>query len=348
MDRPLVSALTAPARVAGTVRAGDWWGFKLTPLLGVFYLTTLQTQASLSDRWPRLLVLLAALVVGAAFVSLLNDLCDVRDDAVAGKVNRLAGRNQTVVAVAMLGCLAAGLGIGVAMPPDPLALVAYACAWIAFALYSSPPVRLKTRGGWGLLADAAGSSLFPAVLAARLAGSQEGPWLALVALWSLAFGLRGIAFHQLSDEAADRRAGVPTFVVRHGPHATIRFVNFLVVPLEMLALAGLFILSGSAAPFVGLALYVVLMKLREIYFWETPTFIVPQSRGVMIGHGFYDFILPVLVLAALSVNNAWNLPFLILHLAIFADMTLRFLKDIKAIWLCRREVMIERKARLQG
>ena len=336
MDGPAGSEAASRPGFVATVRAGDWWSFKLIPLLGIFYLTVLRSEGSILDRWPRLLLLLGALAAGAAFVSLLNDFCDLADDAAAGKPNRLAGRSRTFAFCAIGSCLLIGALIGLALPRDPVVLSAYGCAWIAFALYSIPPVRLKVRGGWGLIADAAGSSLFPALLAARLAGAEDVAWLILVGLWAFAFGVRGIAWHQLGDEGADRRAGVATIVLRRGRAATIRLAHFLVVPAELGALTLLLFLASAAAPLVAVVLYAGAIGLRREYFWEKPTFVIPQDRSLMIGRGFYDLFLPVSILLALAMSDRPDALVLAAHLIVFSGPVRGFLADVVAMWRCHR------------
>src|SRR5258708_18851038 len=103
-----------------------------------------------------------------------------------------------------------------------------------------PPFRFKERGAAGVLCDAAGEQLFPALVAVALAcrGAQRavsGAWVASVAVWALAYGLRGIVWHQLSDVDNDRAAGFRTFARRH-PRAA-PFIGTFVVSLSRLVLS---------------------------------------------------------------------------------------------------------------
>lgn len=319
-----------------TVRAGEWWTYKLVPLLGIFYLTVLQSGGSLMERWPNLLLLLGALASGAAFVSLLNDWSDRDEDAAAGKRNRLAGRSRVFAASAIGVSLLTGAAIGFLLPPDPIVLSTYGAAWLAFLCYSVPPLRFKARGGWGLLADAAGSSLFPAILAARLAGAEDIAWLALVAAFALAFGVRGIAWHQIGDEAADRKAGVSTYVVRRGRATTARIVHLLAVPVELGALAALLIWTASPAPAVAMALYAAVVALRHDNFRETPTFVVPHRRNHLLGVGFYDLWLPLALLCGLAARHPPDAIVLLVHLILFPGPLLALVADGQAAWRCHR------------
>src|SRR6185503_20264135 len=76
------------------VRAGEWWEYKLAPILGVFYATAFTLHVPLTSLWRSALVTLLALAPGAAYVSVINDLTDLDDDRAAGKANRFEGRSR--------------------------------------------------------------------------------------------------------------------------------------------------------------------------------------------------------------------------------------------------------------
>jgi 4-hydroxybenzoate polyprenyltransferase len=142
--------------------AGEWWEHKLAPMLGTGYMTAFHLRTSLLNLWPTFLATLIGIAAAAAYVSLINDLTDLSEDAAAGKRNRLAERPRRSAVAAIGGVLTVGVAVAiVAWGDEPLALGLYAGPWVAFSLYSLPPVRLKARGALGVLADAAGAHLFP-------------------------------------------------------------------------------------------------------------------------------------------------------------------------------------------
>jgi 1,4-dihydroxy-2-naphthoate octaprenyltransferase len=324
------------AGFARDVRAGEWWTFKIVPILAIFYLTALREGGAIIARWPTLLLLLGGLAAGAAFVSLINDLCDITDDRVAGKPNRMAGRRRIVPILGIALCIAAGTVIGFQWRNDAVALTAFAAAWFAFLLYSAPPFRLKIRGGAGLLADAAGSSLFPCLLAARLAGASDLLWLLCVGIWAFAFGIRGIVWHQLNDEDADRRANVRTFVVRRGRACAVKLVHFAIVPAEAMALAGLAILGDALAVAIAALAYATMVALHCEYFWQTPTLVVPGDRPLFIGQLFYDLLLPCSLLVAAAARHSSDALLLATHLVVFAPASIAFCGNVGRLWQCHR------------
>ncbi len=97
------------ARLREVARAGEWWEYKLVPIFAIFYATALTLGMPLSSLWGAALTLLAALVPGAVYVSVLNDLTDLKEDAAAGKANRLASRSAPAVAMLLAVPVAVGL-----------------------------------------------------------------------------------------------------------------------------------------------------------------------------------------------------------------------------------------------
>ncbi|MGY0037933.1 hypothetical protein [Pedobacter sp. NJ-S-72] len=177
-------------------RSSEWWEYKMVPLLSVGYATLLLTNYPIVQAVFKLLFLLSAVIIGAVYVSVINDLSDIREDAIAGKNNRMAKISLpwqiTIVSI----CLIAGVINSYLIYPDRLSLLFYIMAWIVFSLYSLPPFRLKKRGIWGLLCDAMGAHLFPAlfITSSLLEFSHEDKniiWYMAIGIWALFYGLRG-------------------------------------------------------------------------------------------------------------------------------------------------------------
>jgi 4-hydroxybenzoate polyprenyltransferase len=68
-------------------RADEWWGYKLSPLLGIAYATTVVANVSLQQSINHILFLLLSLIIGAAYVSVINDVTDAKEDMAVGKAN---------------------------------------------------------------------------------------------------------------------------------------------------------------------------------------------------------------------------------------------------------------------
>lgn len=253
-----------PAELASwlaPMRFWDWWEFKTPVFLAVAYLVAEGTEVPFSLLLPRLLVVIGALIPVATYVCVINEITDLEVDRLAGKKNAMVGRSELFQALWLLGCLIGGALALMALRGSPLATGAYGLNWLVFSLYSIPPVRLKVRGLWGVIADACGGQLLPTLWTAAFVSRGYGmpiEWLALLGGWAFVLGLRGILGHQLRDLRADRTSGVDTFVVRIGAQRTQRLLSWWLIPLELLlfclavALAGAWLALLALAGVVGI------------------------------------------------------------------------------------------------
>jgi 4-hydroxybenzoate polyprenyltransferase len=292
-------------RAGAAFRAGDWWLYKLTPPLAIFWATTIHSGHPLLPSWAGAAALVAAIAACAAYVSLVNDHFDREDDARSGKRNRLA--RLSPAAVRLLFALVAGTGLAFLWTwrGTPGAAAAYLGSWVVFTLYSAPPARLKTRGLPGVLADASGASLLPAVLAALLAARAAGLapdplWLAAVAAWALGWGLRGILWHQLADLESDRLGSVRTFAHRQGARTARRLSLLAALPLELAGFAALLWQLGSPLPLAALLLYAGVVGGRS-YFWGV------RPRRTLLLDEYYDGLLPLALLLASAARHPADL-----------------------------------------
>lgn len=319
-------------RLTDAMRAGEWWEYKIAPILAVFYATSLLAGASILSLAPSLMLLLAALVPGAVYVSVLNDLTDRVEDGKAGKANRMAGAPAWIAWAAIGPAVAAGLAIAWYWSGDALLLGCYLAAWLAFTLYSLPPFRLKVRGLAGLAADASGAHLFPtlvaALLAFRAAGAPVDPfWLAAVGLWAFAHGLRGILWHQLLDSEADRTAGVRTFVQRVSRARAVALGHYLAWPAELAGLTCLLWKLGLAGPPIALLLYALLVRQRLIVFRMRAVVVEPRPRYLLLLQEYYILFLPLALLVEAASRRPGDSLILLAHLILFPVGAARAVRD---------------------
>ncbi|MGE5489774.1 MAG: UbiA family prenyltransferase [Actinomycetota bacterium] len=311
-----------PRLFASTVRAEQWWEYKLIPTFCCFYGTAVVLNTPIASLWQAALALLLALAADAVYVSITNDIADREIDAAAGKVNRTAAMPGTV----LVGAVAIPLGIGSALifhwRHDPWLLGAYLAAWIVFTIYSVPPFRLKTRGLPGVLADAAGAHLFPALVAVLLVyretGSEADPaWLAAIGAWAFGYGLRGILWHQLEDLDNDLVAGVGTFAVRQSPSAAIGMARYFAFPLEIVALAVLLWKVDAFLPVACLAGYILLAKVRVLDGMPSPVIVEARGRHTVFLHEYYDVLLPAGILISSATVFPVDMAAIAFHLLVF-------------------------------
>lgn len=310
--------MVARERLGDVLRAGQWREVKILPALAIAYATALVTGTSFTDAVPAIVTLLLALASGGAGVSILNDIADRAEDSAAGKANRMAGRS--VADVAIIAALPVG---GTALAAwlwrgNTPALLAMAGAWASFAAYSLPPLRLKGRAAWGVVADAGGAHLFPALMAVFTLGTAVPLlWSLVVAAWAMALGLRGIISHQLSDEAHDRASGSGSMVVACGRDRARRLATHIAFPAECAALAAMLWQIGRPEPLTALALAALFVVGRVIYFQMRPVVADPVARYFILGQDYYTVLLPLSLLVAATRMDSGNGVVMVMHIAVF-------------------------------
>lgn len=295
----------------------------------------------MSALWRAAVTLLAAIVPGAAYVSVINDWTDREEDRAAGKPNRLAHRSRAYAA--LLVAVTAGIGIAfcIAWRRDTLLLSVYLAAWLAFSLYSLPPFRFKARGILGVLCDAAGAHLFPTLVAVLLADREAGhgvswTWLAAAGLWAYGNGLRGILWHQLTDCDADRTSGVRTFAQRHPAHAAARLGTCVVFPLELLGLAAMLVQLPTIWPAAALVVYAAFTSVRAYRFNLNAVIVAPKPRFFIVLHEYYDLFLPLSLLLATALRHPLDWIVVAVHLAAFPNRLLQAFREAAQLWRERR------------
>lgn len=316
-----------------TIRAVEWWEYKLSPPFATIYATAFLLGIPILSLWRLLLLALIALIPGAAYVSVINDLTDLKDDVASGKGNRLNGRSKAFVALLLMGCVLPGIFVSIHWRNDPLVLFLYLAAWLAFSLYSLPPARLKKRGVLGILADASGAHLFPTLLVVTLVVHGTGNpidlvWFCAVAVWSLSSGLRGILWHQLSDLHNDEKIGLRTFALRHQGLALQRLGNFIVFPAEILAFAVMLGYARSYFAFGFLFIYVLFVWLRRKRRQVVLVIVVPKTRYRIAMHEYYEVFYPLAFLLSSSLQHPADAFIIIAHLLLFPRRARQLLKDL--------------------
>lgn len=292
-----------------TIRSAEWLTWKLGPLFAMTYATALHLQVSLLSAWAPLLIILMAIAPGAAYAAMINDLTDRADDALVGKPNAMAGRSPVLTGVLLACCLIPGAIFLALWRTDPLLFSSYLAAWVIFSLYSFPPFRLKTRGTWGVFAEASASSLFPTLVAVAVMyrwfnAPIDFAWALVTGLWSMAFGVRGILGHQLVDRHNDDTAVVQTFVQRYGERPARQLLNLsfaieVVMVAAVLLVLGSTILAAVTLAYVAMELFVYrVLRIRTV---AAPPRTGAGGRFKLALHSYYQIYFPLGILLQLSI-----------------------------------------------
>ncbi len=324
-------------KILQAIRSHEWWEYKLPPLLAIGYATSLSSAVPLYQTALWLLFLLAAIMVGAVYVSIINDITDMGEDAASGKPNRMASVPARIRWIFPSLCILAGLIFIYFLSSDKLSVLLYVLPWISFSLYSFPPARLKKRGMLGVLADAGGSHVFISLLMVSSVGFFSGIpidwiWFSAVGIWAAAYGLRGILTHQFADRENDLKVNLATYASRANPYS-FKKQTALILSLELIAFAVMLWRIHLPTTIIFGGLYAVLLLARyKIFDYKIVSIVIPKSHPYQIFMAdYYQFFFPVsLLLAATLVQpKAWMV--LVAHLVLFPQKLVLILKELKMV-----------------
>lgn len=285
-----------------------------------------------------LLFLLASLITGAVYVSIINDLTDIEEDLKSGKSNHMAGFPARLRWLFPVLCLVGGSFFMYFLWPDKLSCSLYAMSWIAFSLYSIPPVRLKNRRVWGLLGDACGAVLFPCCLVvSSMSFFMHLPinriWFLSVAVWALIYGLRGILWHQFIDRENDIKTGINTFASKTEPRH-FRLQTILLITIELIAFGLMLSLAASMASLFFLVVYffyaLILYRLFNI-----KLIIIIGEKGEMnrtFMSDYYQLFFPFSMLISAAFNQTSVCFIILLHMILFFRYNKEVMRDFFSVY----------------
>jgi 4-hydroxybenzoate polyprenyltransferase len=347
------------------VRSGQWWDHKMPQLVAAAALCLLPASGSLDGPTVLLdLVLFLVAAVGvAAFGHVLNDLADIRTDALAGVNNQMAGLDVPQRAAVLGVTVAAGGLPWLVLPTSARTLALLATEVVLLTIYSLPPLRLKDRAAAGVVADALYAYVVPILLTISVFTDLGGvPWPAWwitvpVSTWMLLMGLRGILWHQIGDLAHDRRAGVRTFVTGVGADRAGSVVGGLVV-VELLAaaasIATIAVATGQRwLPVFGV-LYLTYRIFQVTILWTEPlhwsALGTPNGRiryvGYVLLNEFVERWIPIAALIALAVQIPLLWIAVVVHVLAFDNAVTEFLRrDLPSLPDAVNRLAHERRSR---
>ncbi|CAB4796228.1 MAG: hypothetical protein F2744_01305 [Actinobacteria bacterium] len=346
------------------VRSGQWWDHKIPPLIAAAVLAVLPaTDPNGLQLFVDLILFLITAVGVAAFGHVVNDLADIKTDAIAGAPNQMAALSTQTRAAVVGGTVVCGLLPWIWLPHTSAALSLLGIEILLLLVYSLKPIRLKDRAAAGVLADSLYAYVVPVLLSIAVftqVGGISGPGWAItltVGMWALLMGLRGILWHQVGDIAHDQRAGLSTLATRIGVTHARRILGVMViVEFAAAALALIVVAQGTGEtwlPVFGLG-YVLYRMFQMSVLWSEPVHLrsLRHSGGRIRFLGFVllnEFVEKWLPLAAL-IAIALRLPLMwfavLLYLVLFDNAAVEFLRrDLAALPDAMNRIAHERKSR---
>lgn len=310
-------------KIFNIIRSQEWWAHKLPPLLAIAYATVLMSPVTLYRVAIWSIFLLSSLVVGAIYVSVINDITDLEEDLASGKSNRVQQIPKQYRWIIPGVCVLLGFVFGYFIYPDILSCFLYLLSWIVFSLYSIKPIRLKNRGILGVLADGCGSHVFTSLLMVAsmsyMTNQQiDWVWFTAVGIWALTYGLRGILWHQFADRENDLKVNLHTYASKINPKEFKTKSIFLIVT-ELTALAVMLYKINLVIVIIGLILYFILLFLRhKINKTQIITILKYDDQPFQILMAdYYQMFFPLSLLVSASVTNNLNLIILAVHIFLF-------------------------------
>lgn len=347
------------------VRSDQWWDHKVPPVIAAAAITLGAGSALGADVLVDLVVFLVATVGVAAFGHVVNDLADVRSDAIAGAPNQMAPLSAAVRAAVLGATILMGALPWIWLPHDAGVLGLLTAEVLLLIGYSVKPIRLKDRAELGVLADALYAYVVPILLAGvtfgRLNGVGTPPWPVVVAVtaWMLLMGLRGILWHQIADLAHDRRAGVRTLATRIGADRAGQVLGWMVIVELAAAVMTLVAIAATSGrwwlPTFG-GLYVAYRAFQMTVMWSEPlrpaTLKHHNGRirfvGFVLLNEFVERWLPVAALVALALRSPVMWVAVAAHVLLFDNAVFRFARsDLPYLPDAANRLVHERKARHQ-
>jgi 4-hydroxybenzoate polyprenyltransferase len=316
-------------KIPGFIRSNEWWEYKLTLFLfvGLFVILDLGSSNPISSIF-HLSILLMAIIVGAVFVSLINDFTDLEDDKKAGKSNRLAGFSISKSIFFILISISVGVLFIWYLWSYSRTIFFYLGAWISFSLYSFPPIRLKSRGIFGVFADAFGAHVFPTLFIFSgmfefLNKEPEFSAFLLLGGWAFSYGLRGILWHQYFDLPNDRISGVQTLASHLGVNR-IKSLEKIILFFELISFILLITLAHQTFLLVLLVMYLIYSGLISRVIQITQVLILVPEKGswTFFMASFYQTVVPLSLMFFLSVESP-------VFLILFPVYLLFFTKDLR-------------------
>lgn len=334
-----------------TLRFHNWWNAKIPPLLSygyAIYLLQFAAQDGLEVLF-QLALLLVWMIGAAAFGHYINDVFDLQDDLTAGKPNKTRFHSTTQKVGIALGLALLALApwpflVGFELTLPVILVLAHL---LIFLLYSAPPVRLKESGLFGVLSDSVYAHVIPGLVVASTVwlGNVEAAVAVLFLAWQFFMGCRNILNHHIDDYVSDVRSDTTTSATIFGVAPIKRVVKLVFIPLELIAFIVLLTTLNLQWGIVAFAAYAIYTFNREV------TFLRGKIEKEVITEGRYDYLsgillnewyekwIPVILLVAISLINPWGWFVLVIHLALFAKLTLTFAKDLSYFKYLVREIV---------
>lgn len=294
-------------KILAFIRAPEWSHSKIPVLLAVplYYFALYPQTLTFGYQLKMLAVYFAFASLYGAFGYAINDFSDIEADKAAGKEKLIFAMAPGQALLAIIGLAVLGLIPFLLMGLNWTLVTILLVAYLLAASYSLKPLRLKERGGLGLLTAALTQRCMPLLVLLPLLDIPVGLLFLWVALGMLT-GLRYILVHQILDSQSDLKTGIRTFALENGDLAVL--LVYLVLAIELMVLVRILLPLLLGRSWILLVLAIYLLKTAAV--WLALNRYVGQSFILSFHHApledFYNiYLVLILLMVLVAADPRW-------------------------------------------
>ncbi|WP_407032823.1 UbiA family prenyltransferase [Polluticaenibacter yanchengensis] len=293
---------------------------------------------NLTEHLLKIVQLILVFVLGASYVSVINDYTDKEADKLAKKRNQMTGVSSSKSIILIIGLFLSGIFTGwYIFKNNSWCLFFWFMSYLAFTAYSCKPLRLKTKKWWGPIADASGSHIFPCLLILYYINpdilDEVNLYFFISILgWSVCFGLRGILLHQSLDYENDKKALVKT-LLQDVNFSKIKQAELLLIICECLFFLCILFYVNQPLLYAGSTIYLLYLYLciKFMKFQPVIFFTVDKERIELLFLDLYLVFWPLGMLLVFMRQDIYVFLIVLSYLLLFPFKIISIYKQSRII-----------------
>ena len=309
-------------------RTKDWWKPKAGNILAILYISAYHFQLKADIFLVSLLPSILTIFGIGLTAYWINDWVDLPTDRVLNKKNFLINLTHKQQILFLIFALICSILPWLFLPKTEVTIYLLTLEFVLITTYSLRPLRLKTKGLIGVIADALYAQALPTVLAfytfslLKIDTFDKFPiTFLLLFLWQFFAGLYNICLHQFEDLPNDKKSLTKTWALQMGKSKIRRLMLSIFLPLMILCyLAFLFLLNGLGWLIGLLSGIYILAQFVNVFRQKKPRFFytTPFPEDLQRVNLHYHKFLPLIILSILVWNDQEYFLLLAIHLILFS------------------------------
>lgn len=328
-------------KLVKTTRSYEWWDYKIPLALFTAYTLTWIQHLHISTLYPAFILIFLSGITAGTYASIINDVTDLEEDRLVGKITGYMALSRKGRFLALAACFSGGIITAYLLRHYHYSLLCYITIWVVYSLYSIKPIRLKERGGWGIISVAVGEHVLAATLSLLLVWESVKctipiPWLISLMIWSVALGCRGILWHQLCDYENDKISNTKTLSSKY-EFSKLSYIGARILfPTELTGLASFLYFTHNYDLRIFLISSVFFEWLRYRFMATNIVLSAPAPNQRFALFEYYQLFMPMAILYSLYSYDRGALFVFIVHSLLFPLPLIQFISH--AIHLIRWEL----------